>query len=192
MEWAQSFQGYYDAAVSYLAWLWQTIGEFHVEIEGPVVVVLFALVICAATVAIMGLKRGASLRRKVAYLEAEAQQLTNELSLLYQQNKDLSHSIPTLKEVMKIKGLCKSVVLPPMYEMKSDEKMAYKKKVEGELKREVLSNIKRLKEIKAYRGIRHQRNLPSRGQRTKTNSRTVRGNVRKTASSGKKPAAQKT
>jgi small subunit ribosomal protein S13 len=65
-------------------------------------------------------------------------------------------------------------------------------KVEGDLKKEVLLNIKRLKEIKAYRGIRHQKNLPVRGQRTKTNSRTVRGNVRKTTSSGKKPANQKT
>jgi len=65
-------------------------------------------------------------------------------------------------------------------------------KVEGDLKKEVLMNIKRLKEIKSYRGIRHQKNLPVRGQRTKTNSRTVRGNVRKTASSGKKVSAQKT
>lgn len=59
-------------------------------------------------------------------------------------------------------------------------------KVEGELRREVLSNIKRLKEIGAYRGLRHVKNLPVRGQRTKTNSRTVRGNVRKTMGSGKR------
>ena len=65
-------------------------------------------------------------------------------------------------------------------------------KVEGELKREVLSNIKRLKEIKCYRGTRHQKNLPARGQRTKTNSRTVRGNVRRTMGSGRKDANQKT
>lgn len=65
-------------------------------------------------------------------------------------------------------------------------------KIEGDLKREILLNIKRLKEIKAYRGIRHQKNLPVRGQRTKTNSRTVRGNVRKTMGSGKKPSTQKT
>jgi len=65
-------------------------------------------------------------------------------------------------------------------------------KVEGNLKREILTNIKRLKEISAYRGTRHAKNLPARGQRTKTNSRTVRGNVRKTMMSGKKPAAQKT
>jgi small subunit ribosomal protein S13 len=64
--------------------------------------------------------------------------------------------------------------------------------VEGDLRRDVLSNIKRLKEISSYRGSRHAKNLPVRGQRTKTNNRTVRGNKRATAASGKKPAAQKT
>lgn len=65
-------------------------------------------------------------------------------------------------------------------------------KVEGELKQQILLNIKRLKEISAYRGIRHIRGLPVRGQRTKTNSRTRRGNVRKTAGSGRKKSAEKT
>ncbi|OGF22971.1 30S ribosomal protein S13 [Candidatus Falkowbacteria bacterium RBG_13_39_14] len=65
-------------------------------------------------------------------------------------------------------------------------------KVEGDLRREVLSNIKRLREINSYRGSRHAKGLPARGQRTKTNSRTVRGNVRRTMGSGRKPAAQKT
>ncbi|MEK7529936.1 MAG: 30S ribosomal protein S13 [Patescibacteria group bacterium] len=64
-------------------------------------------------------------------------------------------------------------------------------RVEGELVREVLGNIKRLKDIGAYRGERHKKRLPSRGQRTKTNSRTVRGNVRKTAGSGKRIVAKK-
>ncbi len=59
-------------------------------------------------------------------------------------------------------------------------------KIEGNLKREVSANIKRLKDIKAYRGVRHLRQLPVRGQRTKTNSRTVRGNVRKTMGSGRR------
>lgn len=59
-------------------------------------------------------------------------------------------------------------------------------KIEGNLKREISANIKRLKDIKAYRGVRHMRKLPVRGQRTKTNSRTVRGNVRKTMSSGRR------
>jgi len=65
-------------------------------------------------------------------------------------------------------------------------------RVEGELNRDILSNIKRLKEIGSYRGSRHSKKLSVRGQRTKTNSRTVRGNVRKTMQSGRKPAAQKT
>ena len=59
-------------------------------------------------------------------------------------------------------------------------------KIEGNLKREVSANIKRLKDIKAYRGVRHMKRLPVRGQRTKTNSRTVRGNVRKTMASGRR------
>jgi small subunit ribosomal protein S13 len=63
---------------------------------------------------------------------------------------------------------------------------------EGDLRRQVSANIKRLKDIKSYRGSRHAKRLPVRGQRTKTNSRTMRGNVRNRASSGKKPAAQKT
>jgi small subunit ribosomal protein S13 len=59
-------------------------------------------------------------------------------------------------------------------------------KVEGELNRIIMMNVKRLKEIGCYRGSRHAKGLPVRGQRTKTNSRTVRGNVRKTAGSGKR------
>ena len=59
-------------------------------------------------------------------------------------------------------------------------------KLEGDLKREVSGNIKRLKDIGAYRGLRHTKRLPVRGQRTKTNSRTVRGNVRKTMGSGRR------
>ena len=65
-------------------------------------------------------------------------------------------------------------------------------KVEGDLRREVMGNIKRLKEINSYRGSRHAKGLPVRGQRTKTNNRTVRGNRRSTAVSGKKDASQKT
>ncbi len=65
-------------------------------------------------------------------------------------------------------------------------------KTEGDLRREVQANIKSLKDIKCYRGVRHMKHLPARGQRTKTNSRTVRGNTRKTMGSGRKPAGQKT
>ncbi len=59
-------------------------------------------------------------------------------------------------------------------------------KTEGDLKRDVQQNIKRLKDIKSYRGIRHIKHLPARGQRTKTNSRTVRGNKRVTMGSGRR------
>ena len=65
-------------------------------------------------------------------------------------------------------------------------------KVEGELRREVQLNIKRLKDINCYRGIRHIRGLPVRGQQTRTNGRTIRGNVRRTMGSGRKPAASPT
>ena len=58
--------------------------------------------------------------------------------------------------------------------------------VEGELRQLIKRNVARLKDLGSYRGMRHARRLPARGQRTRTNSRTVRGNVRKTAGSGKR------
>lgn len=64
-------------------------------------------------------------------------------------------------------------------------------RIEGELRRERMMNIKRLRDIGSYRGGRHAKGLPVRGQRTKTNTRTVRGNVRKTMGSGRR-AAEKT
>jgi small subunit ribosomal protein S13 len=63
--------------------------------------------------------------------------------------------------------------------------------VDGSLQRTTVLNIKRLKDIGSYRGSRHARSLPARGQRTKTNSRTRRGNVRKTMGSGKRKEAKK-
>ncbi len=65
-------------------------------------------------------------------------------------------------------------------------------KIEGDLRRQVMVNIKRLKDIGTWRGYRHIKGLPVRGQRTKTNNRTVRGNVRKTMGSGRRPAATPT
>jgi small subunit ribosomal protein S13 len=62
---------------------------------------------------------------------------------------------------------------------------------EGDLKRVIGDNIKRLKEIKSYKGLRHSKNLPVRGQRTKTNSRTRRGNVRVTMGSGRRKVEKK-
>ena len=58
--------------------------------------------------------------------------------------------------------------------------------IEGELRREIGQNVKRLKDIRSARGVRHERRLPVRAQRTKTNSRTVRGNTRKTMGSGRR------
>jgi small subunit ribosomal protein S13 len=65
-------------------------------------------------------------------------------------------------------------------------------KVEGDLRREIIINIKRLKDIGSWRGMRHIKGLPVRGQKTRTNTRTVRGNVRKTVGSGRRPPAEPT
>ncbi len=65
-----------------------------------------------------------------------------------------------------------------------------KYKIEGELRRIIMMNVKRLKEIGCYRGTRHAKGLPCRGQRTKTNNRTVRGNIRRTAGSGRVAATK--
>ncbi|MEI6378520.1 MAG: 30S ribosomal protein S13 [Candidatus Falkowbacteria bacterium] len=65
-------------------------------------------------------------------------------------------------------------------------------RIEGDLKRDIGNNIKRLKDIGSYRGSRHAKKLPVRGQRTKTNNRTIRGNQRRTMGSGRKPLGQKT
>lgn len=66
-----------------------------------------------------------------------------------------------------------------------------KLKLEGDLKRQIANNVKRYKDIQSYKGSRHAKRLPVRGQRTKTNSRTVRGNVRKTMGSGRKAVEKK-
>jgi len=65
-------------------------------------------------------------------------------------------------------------------------------KIEGDLRRQIMIHVKRLKDIGTWRGHRHAKGLPVRGQRTKTNNRTVRGNTRKTMGSGRKPAATPT
>ncbi len=65
-------------------------------------------------------------------------------------------------------------------------------RIEGDLRRDKMINIKRLKDVGCWRGLRHIKGLPVRGQRTRTNNRTIRGNVRKTVGSGRKPAAEPT
>ncbi len=96
--------------------------------------------------------------------------------------------IPSARKILdqvSIEHGKKAKDLSPEEENKIRE-IVEKIKIEGNLKREVAANIKRLKDIKSYRGIRHMKRLPVRGQRTKTNSRTVRGNVRKTMASGRR------
>jgi small subunit ribosomal protein S13 len=111
-------------------------------------------------------------------------------------NKRLPYALATLYGVGIPLGrtICEQAKVDPMRradELNADEEAAIRRiidtmKLEGDLKREVAGNIKRLKDIGSYRGSRHQRRLPARGQRTKTNSRTVRGNVRKTMGSGRR------
>lgn len=81
-------------------------------------------------------------------------------------------------------------------ELTPDEENAIRKviesfKIEGDLKREISGNIKRLKDIKSYKGVRHTKSLPARGQRTKSNSRTRRGNTRKTMGTGRRALDKK-
>ncbi len=101
----------------------------------------------------------------------------------------------TAKKILKVSQIDESVRTKDLTQDQQDKlRLIIEKqhKTEGDLRREVMANIKRLKEIKCYRGMRHAKHLPVRGQRTKTNTRTVRGNVRKTMGSGRKPSAQKT
>lgn len=63
-------------------------------------------------------------------------------------------------------------------------------RIEGELRRDISGNVKRLKDIQSYRGTRHARRLPARGQRTKTNARTLKG-AKKTMGSGKRKVEKK-
>jgi len=101
----------------------------------------------------------------------------------------------TSKNILHMVGVDESIRVKDLTQDQEDKIRSIiekQHKTEGDLRRIVGSNIKRLKDIKSYRGIRHMKRLPTRGQRTKTNSRTVRGNVRGRAASGKKPTAQKT
>jgi small subunit ribosomal protein S13 len=109
------------------------------------------------------------------------------LTVLYGVGRPLAHTILSKAKV--------PFGLKPK-EISVDQENAIRKiigeyKIEGDLKREVSGNIKRLKDIKSYRGSRHLRGLPSRGQRTKTNSRTRRGNTRRTMGTGRKIADKK-
>ncbi len=89
-------------------------------------------------------------------------------------------------EEAKIEKGKKAAELTPEEVNKIKNIIEKKFQVEGELRQVIRRNILRQIELKTYRGARHQRHLPVRGQRTKTNSRTVRGNTRKTMGSGRR------
>lgn len=108
-----------------------------------------------------------------------------EIALTYVYGIGVSTSRKILK-TLEIDANTRTKELSSEQANKLRDEIEKKYKVEGELKHEVKTNIKRLKEIGSYRGIRHLKGLPTHGQRTKTNSRTVRGNVRKTMGSGRR------
>jgi len=107
-----------------------------------------------------------------------------EISLTYVYGIGPSTAAKILDE-LKVSKLKRTKDLSEEEQKEIRDYVEKKIRVEGELKHVVRSNIKRLKEIGCYRGTRHQKGLPSRGQRTKTNNRTVRGNVRRTMGSGR-------
>lgn len=111
-------------------------------------------------------------------------------------NKQLAYSLPLIYGIGPTRALdilkeAKIDATRKGSDLTADEEQAIRLlaeayTIEGELRREIGQNIKRLKDIRAARGIRHERRLPVRAQRTKTNSRTVRGNARKTMGSGRR------
>ncbi|MDO8231722.1 MAG: 30S ribosomal protein S13 [bacterium] len=111
-------------------------------------------------------------------------------------NKQLAYSLPLIFGIGSTRALeiLKEAKIAPTKkgtDLTGDEEqkirsLAEAYLIEGELRREIGQNIKRLKDIRAARGDRHARGLPVRNQRTKTNSRTRRGNVRKTMTSGRR------
>jgi small subunit ribosomal protein S13 len=111
-------------------------------------------------------------------------------------NKQLAYSLPIIVGIGPSRALdiLKEAKVAPnkkASDLTADEEqtirtLAEAYTIEGELRREVSQNVKRLKDIRSARGMRHERRLPVRGGRTKTNSRTVRGNTRKTMGSGRR------
>ena len=111
----------------------------------------------------------------------DSKQLGYSLTAVYGVGRSRALS---LLEELKIEATRKAPDLSTEEENKIREKIE-SLNIEGELKREVSGNIKRLKDIQSYRGMRHSRRLPARGQRTKTNARTLKG-VKKTMGSGRR------
>lgn len=118
-------------------------------------------------------------------------------------NKKIEYSLPYIygiglvasRKILKLVQIdphkrAKDLTQPEVNRLREVIEKNYK--IEGDLRREIMLNIKTMREINSYRGSRHIRGLPVHGQRTKTNSRTRRGNVRKTMGSGRKAAASPT
>jgi small subunit ribosomal protein S13 len=110
----------------------------------------------------------------LTYIQGIGRTRSNEILVRLKINKDTRMNDMAVEDVNRLR-----------------DEIEKKYRVEGELRREHAASIKRLKEIGAYRGIRHIKQLPARGQRTKTNSRTVRGNVRRTMGSGRSKVEKK-
>ncbi|MFH1656337.1 MAG: 30S ribosomal protein S13 [Candidatus Nealsonbacteria bacterium] len=108
-----------------------------------------------------------------------------EIALTYIHGIGLSLSKKILKD-LKINPNSKTLELTSEEINRLREVIEKDYKKEGDLRREKMMNIKRLKEIGSWRGSRHIKGLPVRGQKTQTNTRTVRGNIRKTVGSGRK------
>jgi len=119
----------------------------------------------------------------------EEKQIETALTYIYGIGRSLSGKI---LDQTKINPETKASKLSAAEVNKLREVIEKDYKIEGELRRERMMGIKRLKDIGSWRGLRHIKGLPARGQRTKTNSRTVRGNVRKTVGSGRKPSPEPT
>lgn len=115
----------------------------------------------------------------------EKKQIEVALTYIYGIGRPLSREI--LKKA-KIDPFCKASDLRPEEVATLKDIIEKHFKIEGELRREVMMNIKRLKDIRCWRGTRHVVRLPVRGQTSRVNSRTVRGNVRKTVGSGRRKA----
>jgi len=119
----------------------------------------------------------------------ENKQILIALTYIYGIGRPLSGKI---LEQVKINPQAKASALTAAEVGKLKDFIEKNYKIEGDLRREKMMSIKRLKDIGSWRGLRHIKGLPVRGQRTKTNTRTVRGNIRKTVGSGRKPASEAT
>ena len=119
----------------------------------------------------------------------ENKQIETALTYIYGIGRPLSKKI--LAEI-KINPRTRASKLTPAEINKLKEVIEKNYKIEGELRRGKMMAIKRMRDVGCWRGIRHIKGLPVRGQRTRTNTRTVRGNVRKTVGSGKKPPSEPT